>query len=135
MPRKPTETIVTNLRLKEALRRTLAREAEKNQISLNAEMVRRLESSLEAEDKLELFALRQSMEAAWVRFEKRFLTLELEQAILGALERREFETARDLAIALRRNQEATARKQAARMLDHAEYVAIAPPKHRNTETP
>ena len=74
--RAPTETIVTNLRIKKSLRRALAYEAEKNQVSLNAEMARRLDASLEAGEKLELTALRNSMEAAWARFEQRHLALE-----------------------------------------------------------
>lgn len=115
--RAPTETIVTNLRIKELLRRALAYEAEKNQVSLNAEMARRLDASLEAGEKLELTALRNSMEAAWARFEQRHLALELEQTILSALERRDYETARTYAIALRRAQETAARQRATKMAD------------------
>ncbi len=102
---------------KEWPRRALAYEAEKNQVSLNAEMARRLDASLEAGEKLELTALRNSMEAAWARFEQRHLALELEQTILSALERRDYETARTYAIALRRAQETAARQRATKMAD------------------
>jgi Arc-like DNA binding domain len=48
MPRKPVDTAHINLRIRESLRRKLAREAEKHRTSLNNEIRVRLEDSLKA---------------------------------------------------------------------------------------
>jgi hypothetical protein len=45
MARKPTDTVQLNLRFSEALRRRLEREAERNDRSMNAEIIDRLEQS------------------------------------------------------------------------------------------
>jgi hypothetical protein len=45
MARKPTETVKLNLRLPERLRKQLERDAKRNGLSLNAEMIYRLESA------------------------------------------------------------------------------------------
>jgi hypothetical protein len=47
MARKPTATVKLQLRFHEALRRRLAQEAKKHDRSLNAEIVHRLEQSLD----------------------------------------------------------------------------------------
>jgi Arc-like DNA binding domain len=47
MARKPTDTVKLQLRFHEALRRRLAQEAKKHDRSLNAEIVHRLEQSLD----------------------------------------------------------------------------------------
>jgi Arc-like DNA binding domain len=47
MARNPTDTVKLQLRFHEALRRRLAREAKKHDRSLNAEIVHRLEQSLD----------------------------------------------------------------------------------------
>ena len=52
MARKPADIVQPNLRIREGLRRELKREADKNRVSLNVEMVRRLERSLDQEDLL-----------------------------------------------------------------------------------
>ena len=49
MARKPTDTIKLNLRFPEALRRDLEREAARNNQSMNAEIVDRLERSFAAD--------------------------------------------------------------------------------------
>src|SRR5262245_32092862 len=49
MYRKSTDTVQINLRLKESLRRRLNAAAKRNQVSLNAEMVARLDRSLDQE--------------------------------------------------------------------------------------
>lgn len=67
MGRKPTDIIQVNLRLREDMRRRLAREAEKNNRSINAEMVARLEASFAAESRtaMELLEdLRESVQSA-----------------------------------------------------------------------
>jgi Arc-like DNA binding domain len=50
MPRRPTETVQVNLRMKESLRRQLEDAAKANEVSLNAEMIRRLEQFSEHEE-------------------------------------------------------------------------------------
>jgi hypothetical protein len=50
MPRKPTETVQVNLRIRESLRRQLDASAQANNNSLNAEMIERLTKSFENED-------------------------------------------------------------------------------------
>jgi hypothetical protein len=53
MARKPSATVDTKIRMKEALRRRLETESRKHAVSLNAEMVRRLERSFEADERIE----------------------------------------------------------------------------------
>jgi hypothetical protein len=48
--RKPTDTAHINLRIRERLRAKLAAEAERNRVSMNAEILRRLEESFETKD-------------------------------------------------------------------------------------
>jgi hypothetical protein len=47
MARKPTDIVAITLRVREGLRRKLHHQAEKREVSLNNEMVRRLEGSFE----------------------------------------------------------------------------------------
>jgi hypothetical protein len=54
MARKPTETIALSLRVREELRRRLEREAKKQNHSLNAEIVHRLQRSLERDQGIEV---------------------------------------------------------------------------------
>jgi hypothetical protein len=54
MPRKPHEIVHINLRLREALRRQLASEAERHHVSLNNEIVLRLQDSLESKEPSEI---------------------------------------------------------------------------------
>jgi hypothetical protein len=51
MPRKDSETVQVGLRMKEPLRATLEAAADRRGVSLNNEMVRRLEASLNEEDR------------------------------------------------------------------------------------
>jgi hypothetical protein len=55
MARKPTDEVQLKLRFDEKLRRRLAREAERNDRSMNAEILLRLESSFRQEDTEQLF--------------------------------------------------------------------------------
>ncbi|WP_198164053.1 Arc family DNA-binding protein [Bradyrhizobium jicamae] len=56
MARKPTEFVQLKLRIRESLRRRLERRATKEDRSTNAEAVKRLEDSLDHEDRLDAFA-------------------------------------------------------------------------------
>jgi hypothetical protein len=57
MARKPTDTVQLNLRFSEALRRRLEKEADRHGLSMNAEIIDRLEKSFffkeEITDKME----------------------------------------------------------------------------------
>src|SRR5690349_7853998 len=50
--RKETEFTKVNLRLQEGLRRRLEQEAKRNHVSLNSEMLKRLEASLQLDQRL-----------------------------------------------------------------------------------
>jgi hypothetical protein len=50
LARKPTDTIHLKLRFEERLRRRLEREAKKRETSMNSEIIRRLEWSLQRDD-------------------------------------------------------------------------------------
>jgi hypothetical protein len=54
MARKPTDTVALTLRIREELRRRLQREADKDDVSLNWEIIRRLEGSFEARRALDV---------------------------------------------------------------------------------
>jgi hypothetical protein len=62
-----------NLRIREDLRRRLAAEAEKNQRSLNKEMVLRLERSLEADAMQSLQDVVADISKTWGRVRKQML--------------------------------------------------------------
>ena len=68
MSRKPGETVQINLRLKEALRRRLEREAKKRGVSLNFEMTSRIEQSFEMESLRTQEVVTADMHVAWSRF-------------------------------------------------------------------
>jgi hypothetical protein len=111
--RKPEELVITNLRLRESLRRALEREAEQHQVSLNKEIINRLEDSLEAGDKLKLSVIAYDMMMAWLRFGDRFLALELEGGIKQAIKNGDLDAARSQLLALEKTQEG-ARRQIAK---------------------
>jgi Arc-like DNA binding dprotein len=66
--RDPHEKVQINLRLSEGLRRTLASEAERHHVSLNQEIVLRLQDSLELADGLA--ASIEALEARLTKLEK-----------------------------------------------------------------
>ena len=85
MPRKPTETVQVNLRMKESLRRKLEREASKHFVSLNKEMTMRIEDSFEKAARGTFESLAADMEVNWLRFSERFLLLDLQEQLAAAL--------------------------------------------------
>lgn len=111
--RDPAELVLTQLRIRESLRAVLEHEAKKNQTSLNKEIVRRLEESLEAGARLDLSSIRDDMLTNWLRFEGRFLELELEEGILTAIESGDLEAARSQVGLLRRKQTEARRRRGA----------------------
>jgi hypothetical protein len=70
MARKPSDTVKLNLRFSEELRRRLERAAEKNNQSMNLEIVARLEASFRKEDILEVVK-----EAVRAEIERQMMTI------------------------------------------------------------
>jgi hypothetical protein len=68
MPRKPSETVQVNLRIKESLRRRLENAAHKRQVSLNYEMTSLLERGLDQPALLEGQSVAQDMAIMWARW-------------------------------------------------------------------
>jgi hypothetical protein len=97
MPRKPVELIQVNLRIREGLRRKLAREAERRRWSLNNEMRWRLEASLEQAAVRDLDDVATDMKANWERYAERLLCLSLEEQLAKALAQGDFDKAKPLA--------------------------------------
>jgi hypothetical protein len=110
--RKPEELVITNLRIRESLRRALEREAEQHQVSLNKEIINRLEDSVEAGDKLNLSRIAYEMMMNWLRFADRFLALELEEGIKEAIKNGDLDAARSQLLALEKTHEGARRRAA-----------------------
>ena len=125
LARNPAETVLTQLRIREALRSVLEREAKKNQHSLNREIVRRLEDSVEGGATLDLSVIRDEMTTIWLRVKDRFLALELEEGILAAIEQGDLDAARAGVRLLRQKQAEVARWKTART--YAPTVEVARP--------
>jgi uncharacterized membrane protein YheB (UPF0754 family) len=85
MARRATETVQTNLRMKESLRRKLEREAQKRGHSFNREILWRIEESFEKDAQRGFSNIEQDMERSWIRFAHRFLLLELQEELAEAL--------------------------------------------------
>lgn len=64
MPRKPTDTIQVNLRIKEALRRRLEAAAKQHDVSLNGEMINRLVASFDRADLITLSGVTERIKRA-----------------------------------------------------------------------
>jgi len=77
MARKPSDLVMTSLRLREALRRRIEKAAEKNGVSLNHEMVSRLERSFDKE-------AAQSINQAARRYEQAFVELKKQSDVARA---------------------------------------------------
>jgi hypothetical protein len=85
MPRKPVDTAHVNLRIREALRRKLEREAKKNRTSLNNEIRVRLEKSFEDSVVRALDEIAEDQKITWGRFSGRLLMLSLEDDLAREL--------------------------------------------------
>jgi hypothetical protein len=99
MTRKPHDIVNFNLRIRENLRAKLAREAEKNHTSLNNEIRRRLEASLEKAAIRDLEAIAADMKERYSIGGFLFRRLTLEEQLARALETGDFEKAKPLASA------------------------------------
>jgi hypothetical protein len=67
MPRKPTEMVQVNLRIRENLRRRLEREAQKRGVSLNYEMTSRIEQGFDREAHRKIDKVASDLEDVWDR--------------------------------------------------------------------
>ena len=73
MPRKPTATAQLKLRIREDLRRRLEAAAKKRAVSLNSELVWRLQQSLDRESLITLNEISEDMKNAWERYGNAFI--------------------------------------------------------------
>jgi hypothetical protein len=114
--RKPEETVVTNLRIRESLRRELERAAEQHRLSLNKEIINRLEDSLEASTRQStienISSVANDLLVNWLRFGDRFLALEFEEGIKQAIRNGDLDAARSQLHALEKTLEGTRRRAA-----------------------
>lgn len=86
MPRKPHATVHINLRLRESLRQKLARAADKHRVSLNSEIVLRLQDSFENKDAPRaLHEITESMQLNWARLATHLAASQLEKEVTTAL--------------------------------------------------
>jgi hypothetical protein len=86
MARRPTDIVQPNLRIREGLRRELKREADKNRVSLNVEMTRRLERSLEQEAVQSNAVVAGHIRDAWERLDGIFRDLYMQGGLVRAAE-------------------------------------------------
>jgi hypothetical protein len=86
MARKAVDTVQINLRLKEGLRRRVAREADRNKVSMTKQILLFIEDSLERQDRFELSQIREDMHQTWERCATAFHQLNKQGDLLRALE-------------------------------------------------
>jgi hypothetical protein len=70
LPRKPVDIAHVNLRIREHLRKRLEAAAKRNRISLNGEVMQRLEASFEEKPQVDIVTINQvigELEKAWAR--------------------------------------------------------------------
>jgi hypothetical protein len=84
MPRKQTDTVHLKLRFSEKLRRRIEAAADRNQQSMNAEIIHRLEQSFEKDDRVQLVETTVNKVAAtlteWQKWKNDVLALARHQA-------------------------------------------------------
>jgi len=100
------------MRIDEDLYRRVQAEAAKRRTTINAAVHWLVEQGLEQLEKRSHADLIEDQEIVWARYGERFLARELDESILTAIENRDFELAVQLAVTLRRTQEAAARRRA-----------------------
>jgi len=110
MRRRPV--VSTMMRIDEDLYRRVQAEAAKRRTTINAAVHWLVEQGLEQLEKRSHADLIEDQEIVWARYGERFLARELDESILTAIENRDFELAVQLAVTLRRTQEAAARRRA-----------------------
>jgi flagellar motility protein MotE (MotC chaperone) len=68
MPRKPSAVLQYKLRIRETLRRKIEKAAEKNRVSANAEMARRLERTFDQEALFDVANVAEDLKIIWARY-------------------------------------------------------------------
>lgn len=86
MARKPSEIIMTSLRIRERLRRQLEQAAKKRSVSVNYEMASKLEYSFERESLRSLFEVAEDMTNIWARYGNAIHQLEQQGRLIHAAE-------------------------------------------------
>jgi hypothetical protein len=87
MPRKPSETVQVNLRIKETLRRRLAKVAELNGCSLNYELVERLSRSLDTVPPARPFEdIVGDMKVVWAKYGQAFHAVAQQGSLISVLD-------------------------------------------------
>jgi hypothetical protein len=87
MARKPTDVVQVNLRLRERLRRKLEQAARKRQVSLNYEMMWRLEQSFEQISARSIDDIARDLEVSYLRHQQPFHYLATQNGLRDAAER------------------------------------------------
>ena len=70
MARKPSDIVSPNLRIREDLRARLEKAAKRNDVSINREMINRLEDSFDSKPQLSLEQLEFGLQVAWAHIER-----------------------------------------------------------------
>ena len=83
--RKPDETVQVNLRIKESFRRKLEGEAAKHQVSLNKEMIMRLEDSFQRKAGADFEVIADDMRTMLEHYANRLELLMIEEKLVKAL--------------------------------------------------
>lgn len=122
MARKPSDIVQPNLRIREELRRRLERAATKNRVSLNVEMTRRLERSLDQEANISIAANASHLDTLTLRFSDAFDGLNKQGDLVRAAEAllKQIDAGNDDAA----KEAAKKVRQAIEMIDHAAAVAV-----------
>jgi hypothetical protein len=86
MARKLTDVVQINLRIREKMRRQLEKAAAKRQVSLNYEMVSRIQETFDGKSLFDLDMVTEEMKNAWARYAEPFHALNLQGNLLRATE-------------------------------------------------
>jgi hypothetical protein len=115
-PRKPVEIANLHVRMRESLRRRLERAAEAHRISINKEVVVRLESSFEQEAKRDFSYYAADIGTAVDRLGVLLIEAEHVAGICGAVESGDLDRARDLVAVLRKSKALADQRRAREMI-------------------
>ena len=85
MPRKPSEIIQVNLRMRERLRQRLEKQAKRHGVSLNYEMLSRIEQTFETENLRTLESIVEDQKNVWARYGETIHKLEMQGDLLRAV--------------------------------------------------
>jgi hypothetical protein len=86
MPRKPSDIVQPNLRIREDLRRRLEQAAKKRGVSINAEMTERLRASFDQGDRVELSRITDGLNDVYKRLARDLAEQSRTQELISAVE-------------------------------------------------